>query len=328
MAVISVSITQSVDQIVSGIPRQVSITVNIPSTIFYTFNGTDPTVNSPIYVGTLILPTNSSQVILKIFATNGVDSSPIVVESYETNVLNNTRLPRSSTDAPAESSLPSLYPFGDGSIQPNTHFFNPGDAGTTVNNPALPSASTGFDSSGNPGGFTNKPFDLQNYDVLYSETDDQHKTGRGVGNLPAQVTIQVQPPPPTESEVGSALFDPRAFVIFHDVAAEDPNDPPLINKQFFSLENPDKIRDGNNYYNQGLNAPTTTGSFLRSHYNPRDHTITYYYYDSIANKWIISKTPYTPTNPTQGQLYNISLSREKGAGFVFTWQPGARRVLF
>lgn len=328
MAVISVSITESEEQVVSGIPKAISISTNVPSTIFYTLDGTDPNLFSTIYTGTLFLPYDALTVTLKVLATNGVDYSLIVTETYETNILNNARLPHASTDAEGESALPGLYPFGTNPIQPNTTYLSPGDSGITVNNPDLASTPTGFDGDGYGTGYTNNPYTIENYSIVYSTRNAQGETKPGVGNLPGKTTVISEPAIPEYTSQFTNTFDPRAFVIFQDFEKENPDDPPNINRQFFTLEDPNKARDGNNYYTSGLDAPPVNGTFLRSHYNPRDNTITYYYLDTWTNKWIISKTPYQPTGPYNGNLSGIALSKEKGAGFVFEWQTFRRRVLF
>jgi len=327
MAVINLTITESAEQVIAGIPKSVTITSNIPSSIFYTLDGSTPTLFSNIYTGPVLLPINQLSVILSIMATNGVDSSPVIVDEYTTNILGNTRLAHSATDSPAGSNIPGLYPFGTPPAQPIGNFLNPGDAGTNVNDPALPTQSTGFDGDGYPNAFTNKPYTSENYDIVYTT---RNATGESiVGNLPAQVKIENQPPAPEESTQFTNLFDPRAFVIFQDFSKEDPNGPIQINRQFFTLENPERARDGNAYYTSGLDAPPVSGSFLRSHYNPRDNTITYYYLDTWTNRWIISKTPYQPTGTFNGNLSNIATAGGgKGNKFTFEWLPFTRRILF
>lgn len=328
MGVISISFTESSDQIVSGIPKTIAISANVPSTIFYTLDGSTPTVNSKIYISTIFVPYNLTSVTLQAFATNGVDTSPIISSYYTTNMVDFARLPHSSTTAQIGADVGSLYPFGDNPVYPNVNFINPAESGLNAYDPALPSVSNAFDKDGYPAAYSNLPFNSQNYNVVYSEQNAIGESGRGIGNLPAEVRIQMKKPIPEESYHGSALFDPRAFVIFQDASTENPTDPPLINRQFFSLEDSDISRDGINYYNSGLDSPSTTGSFLKSYYNPRDNTITYYYYDSIANKWIISKSTYTPNGNYDGNLSGMAVSKQKGAGFVYEWITFARRVLF
>lgn len=330
MAVISVAVTVSEEQIVAGIPKTVSIATNISATIFYTLDGAVPTLFSTIYTGPIFLPTDKLSVTLKVLASNGTDTSPVVSDTFITNLASgtNARLAHSGTDAEAESNIPDLYPFGTNPIQPNANFISPAEVGITVDNPALPSIPSGFDGAGNPVGFTNQSYDLTNYSIKYSTTDKIGQPGHGVGNLPASVTVEREIAPPDTTQQSSNLFDPRAYVIFQDASTENPNDPPHINRMSFSLENPEKARDGNHFFTSGLDAPPTSGTFLRSHYNPRTNQVTYYYMDTWTNKWIISTAPYTPSGGGTSNLSGVVLSKQAGAGFVFEWLPFARRVLF
>lgn len=334
MSVISITITISDEQIVAGIPKNVSISTNIPAIIFYTLDGSIPTVNSTQYVGPIFLPVNQFIVILNIFATNGTDSSPIITETYQTDMVDsNLRFSRNDTNQPPGYNLQGLYPYGDNGIQPGALFGNPANVGVTVDNPAKPATPTGFDGQGNPTGFTNNPYNLQNYNIVYSTQNAEGETGPNIGNLPANTPLN--PPQPLPPSVGpeqtiqtfTSSFDPKAFVIFQDASTENPNDPPIINREHFSLENDERARDGNAYFNTGLDAPPTSGTFLRSHYNSRTNTITYYYLDTWTNKWIISTQPYVPGG-FDGNMSIAAVSPNAGAGFVFEWLSFTRRVLF
>lgn len=329
MPVININILESSAQIVSGIPKTVTLSTNVPSTIFYTLDGTEPSVSSAVYVSPIRLPIDKPSVTLSIFATNGVDVSPIIIENYTSDILNNTRLPHSAMDGYSGKGYRSNYPFGTGPDVIQGPYTSPGDAGYTVDNPDLPATPTTLNADGYPAAFTNLPYNIENYEIIYSTTNWLGETGPGIGTLPGKVEVEEPTPDPEETEQFTKLFNPKAYVIFQDFSKENPDDPPQINRQFFSSEDPNKVRDGNNYYNVGLDAPTTTGAFLRSHYNPRDNTITYYYYDSAASRWIISKTPYQPNGSWDGNLSGIKFSRrEKGANFVFEWVQHPRRILF
>jgi hypothetical protein len=238
-------------------------------------------------------------------------------------------LPQSATDARSGDIIPDLYPFGTPPTQPQGIFLSPADAGITVDNSSQTQISSGFDGNGNPVGFTNAPYNLENYSVKYSTTDAEGQPGLGIGNLPATAKIKPEAARPEESQQFSALFDPRAFVIFQDFSKENPNDPHTVNRMFFSLEDPERIRDGNNYFNSGIDSQVVTGSFLRAHHNPTDNTITYYYLDTHTNRWIISKDQYRPTGTFDGNMANMPSQRANGGvGRVYEWMNFTRRVLF
>lgn len=332
MGVISVTVELSIEQVVAGIPRTVSITTNVPALIFYTLDGSVPTLFSTMYTGPIFMPTNALSVTLNILATNGTDTSPIVTEMFITNMAEgtNARLAHSGTNAAASSTIEDFYPFGDNAPQPNQEFTNPADAGITVDNPDLPATATGFDGAGNPVGFTNEPYDITNYSIAYSTTNAEGETGPGIGTLPAKSTIQSVPPPPEQSNINSqSMFDPRAFVIFQDASTENPDDPPHINRMSYFLENPEVARDGNHFFSSGLDAPPVNGTFLRAHHNPRTNTITYYYLDTWTNKWIISTMPFQPNSFGAANMsQQIAGSMHPGSKYVFEWLPFTRRVLF
>jgi hypothetical protein len=328
MTVISVSIEESSEQIMSGIPKYLTITTNVTAVIFYTLDGTTPTLFSEIYTGPIYLPTDKLSVIFKVFANDGITSSSILTETYQTNIIGNTRLAHSGTDAQAGENLPGVYPFGTNPLQPTTTFTSSAEVGVTVLNPDLPSTSTGFDGSGNETGFTNEPYNIENYQINYSTRDAIGQSGLGIGTLPAKTTINPAVSDPEETNQFTATFNPRAFVIFQDFSKATPSDPAQINRQFFTLEDGEKARDGNAYYNSGLDAPPVSGSFLRSHYNPKDNTMNYYYLDTWTNKWIISKQQYVKTGSFDGNMSGVVNNRAKGSQYVFEWLSFTRRVLF
>lgn len=334
MTVISISITQSSTQIVSGIPQSVSIATNIPATIFYTLDGTTPTLFSTIYTGPITLPFNTLLVTLSILATDGVNFSPVVVEQYMTDMVDsNARLPHAPTTAQAGSVIPDSYPFGTPPFQPKQGFLNPANSGVTVNDPSLPTIPNGFDGNGNPALFTNQTYDTTNYQIRYENRDAEGNQGNGIGNIPGQV-ISLPPSDtgptssqgPEQTSQFTAMFDPRAMVIFQDFREQSPTDPPQINRQFFTLEDPERARDGTYYYNTGLDSSAPpSGTYIRASYNAQNNTITQYYRDSWSNKWIISTSPYQPNGPFTGDLSQAATAL---GGHVYEWLPFTRRVLF
>lgn len=329
MPVISISITESKEQIVSGIPRFVTITANIPSLIFYTIDGEIPTVNSQQYVGPITLPTSKPAVILSAFASNGICSSPIISETYQTNrVSSNVRFSHNDTDTAPDSKIQEAYPYGNNGVNPDVLFKNPADVGKTADNPQKTSIPTQFDGSGNVTGFTNNPYNSQNYDIIYSTQDAQGRENCFTGNMPAKaVTEQGSPIPEETYETFTGTFDPRALVIFQDASKENPNDPPSINREHIYLQNDETIKNGSMFYVCGWDSPPANGAFVRSFYNPRDNTITYYYFDSWACRWLISRQPYVPTGTYDGNLSG-AMAMSSSTNRVIYPPPFFRRTLF
>lgn len=325
MAVVSLTITESSTQLISGIPRDVSVSANIPSTIFYTLDETEPSISSNIYTSAIILPTDEGKVVLKLFATNGTDSSSIITREYSSNISNIRRAYSEVFGLDNPKNNESLFPFGDNAPNLNIRYGN--YAGEIVDAPDVPTILDGYDADGYAVGSTDKPID--EYKIIYSETDSEGQIGRGIGTLPSDVKVLPPEPeyPETQSSVTSKFFNAKAAVIYQD-SRETPFDPDIIqiNRQFFNLENPEVVRDGATLFNTGFDGQAPTGSFLRQHFNPRDNTITYYYRCSATNRWIISKEPFTPKIDLN--LFNIVFSpRDKGVGFIYKWVPFVGRKL-
>lgn len=337
MVVISVTVIASSEQIVSGIPKTISVSTNVPTTIFYTLDGTQPTLFSTIYTGPIFLPYAQFVVNLNIMATNGTDFSPVVSETYQTDMVDgNVRLPHSATTACPTGLTPDTYPFGTPPFQPQQEFLNPADSGVTVFNPALPATPTGFGADGYPTGYTNHPWNIQHYQIPYSTTNAEGQMGPGIGTIPARTYIPANEQAgasaggpaygPEQTEQFTTTFNPRALVIFQDFSKENPDDPPQINRQYFSLENQERARDGTYYFNSGSDgAPPPSGSFVKAHYNPRTNEMTHYYRDAWSNQWIISTAPFVPNGNFDG---NLSYMPVAWGGKVIEWIPFQRRVLF
>lgn len=325
MAVISITILEFGNQGMAGLPKTVSLSANLPATIFYTLDGTAPTTNSSVYVGPIAMPTAPSTIVINIYATNGTDSSAIITKTYGADISKN-RLPHASVTGIQNG--PNLGMFGSGNPGTSFNYNNPANSGITQNAAGSTVIASGnFDSNGNPIGGTDLP--LEQYSQIYSTTDSIGQKGKGIGNLPGNVNIlpkQDQYGPESQNK-SDRLFNPRALVTYQDSALEKPDDPVQINREFMSLENQEVVRDGALLFSTALDSPTVTGGFLRSYVNPRDNTITYYYFDSSVGRWLISKQPFPQTTPVDN-LSGMVFGREKCIGKVYAWRLFARRSLF
>lgn len=333
MGVISITITASSTETIPGIPDTITLSTSEPATIFYTLDGTSPTNGyaSPVYVAPILMPQYLLTVVLNIFATNGVDSSAIITQTYtadESEIITRVgdRVPHATVQFPCGENSPpnNLFPYGGPFPVSPVGYGNAGDPDKTVYNPALPATAEGFDAVGNAAGFVNNP-DIQfQFDQIYSTTDYDGVVFPGVGNLPATTDVigKMSPVEYTQEESFGydKIFNPRALVVYLDTTTNDPSNPVVIMREHFALEDPEIVRDGNLLFNAGLDAPSTTGSYLRSYINPNKGTITHYYYDNSVSRWIISTAPYTPTNPNAGDLSGMLPGRDTGGvGRVYNW---------
>jgi hypothetical protein len=328
MAIITISIIESPLQLLAGIPSNITLETNIPATIFYTLDGSEPSIASRVAVGPIPLPTDVAYVVVRATAENGVDTSGTITQEYFTNVVP-ARHPHDTVVLDSETCNQSTYPFGSpssGTLIPQ-RFGNTG--GVIYDDGQPPRAANAYGGADGYGDYYNPP--LSQYQFKFSETNEIGEMGRGIGTMPGRV-ISVKPRNNNEqtqsTNAASALFDPRALVIFQD-SRDGQFDPdiPRINRPYFDLEDQTKARDGTLLTN--TDAITPQGGFLKAHYNPTDNSLTYYYYDNRVSRWIISKEPFHPSqNPTANMSGMVTRSgREQGAGMVFKWIPFKYRRL-
>jgi hypothetical protein len=324
MALITITITDSDDEIISGIPEYIDISTDIPSTIFYTLDGSTPNSSSSVYVNVLYLPTDMGDITLKVFATNGVDASSILTALYGPNISGVRRQYDTVTNVLDLTNVKyDSFPYSDiGPRLPSQY----GDTGLAiVDLPGTPGYSIGFDGTGTgtSAGETDLPPEQLFHDSIFSETNEYGETGHGIGTLPIVTDDPiVHPEDQEEAFVSSrALFDARARVIYQDNTKPNPrSDIKNINRPHFSLENP-LDRDGSRYMNYDANS--ITGSFVRAELDEIKGTMTFYYYDNIALRWIISTEPYDYHDCPTRNLSRIIFpsSRNPGMRSVFQWIP-------
>lgn len=336
MAVISITITPSLQTVLPDLPALITISTNISAIIFYTLDGRTPNTNSPVYTAPIVMPELLS-VTLSVIATNGTDTSDVIVQTYTADAskiatMVGDRLPHAPViELGCNDGNNSLFPFGQRSPNPDVEYGNVGSAGTTVYNQNLPATSQGYDADGYAAVFTNQPPSFYQFNQIYSTTNYEGAILPGTGNLPAAVEIIGSQYPreysPETSSTASKLFDPRALVIYQDTTTEDPTNPAIIMRQNFNLENPEIVRDGNLLHNTALDQETTTGVFVRRDYNPRTNMVTNSYYDNTVGRWIFSKSPYQPTTPGLNNLSRMVFGRGAAGNRVYSWKWNYYRTL-
>jgi hypothetical protein len=323
MAVISLTVIPSTLQRISGIPDTVSIVSNIPSMIFYTIDGTTPTLESNVYTTPITLPTDQPNANLQAFATDGTDTSSVLNIVYAPNI-SNARLPR-AVSTPINQPIYSTP--GVRGDTPKYTYSQP--ASFTID--AFNVVDTYFDGYGaNPGIYPVISLDAEppSKTIKHSESDAQGRRGPGIGTLP-KTSVLYLPPPPDQTNANLPTYNPKAMVIYHDGRDPDSNRHEIF-RPFFDTENWDNSMNGSKYgttcSKEGDSLPT--GTFMKSHYNPRDNTITFYYRDSRTNRWIISKEEFKASSQVSSQrnMSNMTnyISPNSGHGRVYRWMLYSR----
>ena len=318
MVVITLSAVPSTMQLVSGIPQNVTLVVNVAAIIFYTVDGTEPTTSSSVYTGPIVLSTQGSAVRLQAFATDGTSTSSTLDITYRTDVMN-SRYPQSKfTFAEPFGVDAGLAGYSGTRHSPNGTFERIND--NSYDLASLP--YTYFDGYDADGYFPKTDYneEIPIYSLKYSE---ENVYGQSVGMLPSSAKIIYMPPPPEADNAWNPVFNPKAQVLFVD--SREPSDVLTILKPFYF--DADVGQDYGSFLYSSYNSEgnfLTTGTFLKSHYNPKDNTLTFYYRDSLTNRWIISVEPVTRTGYLAEDSAGINGARKvgfSGGGVIFKWIP-------
>jgi hypothetical protein len=99
---IVLTVTESVNELISGFPEYIIFETSQPATVFYTLDGTAPGISSLIAVDKVYLPTGGGTLVVKAKAVAGLLESDILELEYKTtnSTINgeNIRLELSKTN--------------------------------------------------------------------------------------------------------------------------------------------------------------------------------------------------------------------------------------
>lgn len=318
MPEIIITITESEIESIAGFPKHIELETNIPASIFYTLDGTNPTEDSDIYFEPIVLPTNVSTITYKFFATNGSDVSQIVERTYQNSFIN-IKLKQSKITNYSNLLNNNLAPFGD-NFNKVAPILN-GTSGQIVDDSSVPNFLDGYDANEDFVGSVDEGLQ-DTLQFVYSETDDHGIRGRGIGTASTSSFIRQSNDVPAQSSFNSRFFNPKAKVIFQSSDDVENQDINTINHKAFALYDPRK--NIASFFAGGTSSLQSPGTMLRQHFNPKDQTLNYYYFDSKSLRWIISKEKYH--HKTNNNYSNIILSSRShtGGAFIFKWYPFLR----
>ena len=286
MAIITLTFTGSEEEIVSGVPRTMTITSNAPSTIYFTVDGATPTIDSPIYISTFSFPTGMNSVILSAFGVDSLDiSGPILTQTYATD---------------SSGITVSRHVNLEGIIIDRT------GVGLDIED--------GFGADGDAVRLLDIP--LVDLEIVYEAAG---YSGIGEGT---QTEVNIPDPESTPypfdndfqlvstPEIGE-LFNPYARTILIDDRKD--NDLRIIPRPYGSLHNIYREFGGKRLLSAADDAAYVSGGFVRRFYNAKNGVMTGYYYDHNENRHIknIQSLPDNIPNTTSSAVF--------GQPLVFRW---------
>jgi len=278
----------------AGIPNFITISPSDPATIYYTIDGSEPTIsNSYIYVTPIpILDEMLDIVTVKTFAiTSDGDVSECFVKSYiETSGIPFDERPgdRGNTRGIVINTLPDVVP---------------------------PDVVKAFDSEGVDSVFQSES-DLD-YEILLSP--DEVIT---VVSTPTRSTLRARDDWES-TNVNSADFNPRARVIYLD--SEDPdNQINILMRPYGSMRDSTKVDLGSEMFEHDTYV---SGGYMRTMYSHTTGRVASYYFDSNSLQYVIVERDLRP-GEYQLNLSTAPRSRSSSVGKVFGWIWPGRGNMF
>ncbi len=284
---INITIKKSQIELISGIPEYIIFETDVPSTVFYTLDGTVPDADSMVADGRVYLPTNQGTITLTAVALTEDDNSEIFTEKFSTNMQ----------------------------ISKTQHTGYEGIQILPVN--TTPVTSLGYTETGSLG--QQSAILLEDIDIVGSKTDytgmpilDEKNgaTSKSFINL-AKDKSRYLIPDKSSPNNNNVFFDPKAKYIEIDgtsAAALESQVVKIVNRQYGNF---DPVSKG---YNEAKKQSENviTGNLVRSIYDPSTGLYVSFYYESKDSRWIVSK------QKTDKKILKINFNSEKNR-FVFRW---------
>jgi len=258
---INLTIKEGSHELLDGFPETISFETDVPSTVYYTLDGTDPTADSLIAVGKIFLPTLKGSLTVRAIAMSGDDESEIIEAEYE-----NSSTKMDGRRLIGDEGI-AVIRFGDDLVD-----------------------SLAFDSDG--GKAQGLSGDKEDFDIKGSRTSSRGeaysagKTSRDFINF--SLKDKVTKRDSISSPNNNPNFDPTAKFIVIDGSTEEAKDNQvvkIVNRPY------NTFGTTTNFYKErlGQKEPIITGNFVRSFYNGKTGKYVSYYWESLESRWIRSE---------------------------------------
>lgn len=299
MAIITISLKSLGPYFISGIPRQIELSTNVPSLIFYTLDDSEPSLSSLVYLDPIDLPTENT-VRVRVLAISGSDTGILDV-----------------TFGPDNSKL--FYPrrniTGSLGIAIDAYGVEPVVIdGYGVND---------YNIVDNP--VRRSDYPLEDLEIRYSTTGpDGYGPGTMItlGAYPAEFwqdnAVSEEASSPNHMNV---FFNPRSlYIVIDGRDGYDDESVYPINRPWGGTLNPVKYLQGKQFFDP---APFVSGGFVRSFINYNTGVIILYYYDNVETRWIKSIQSFdTSTVPRR-----IGDRTQTGGPLVVPWIYNRRSMI-
>jgi hypothetical protein len=303
MAVLTITAVGLGPQLMAGIPQLVELETNLPATIYFTLDGSEPTVTSPVYTQVIQLPT-MMHVHLRALAISGPDSGTLNITF---------------------AALPIVHP---------TRRFEGYGAGIVVDAYGVPEVvidGYGPDEQRPVGDFeypVNVPvrgsdIPLINLETKYSRTGFD---GEGPGTLISvgfpqdlgqrESAVDAKASSPNHNNV---YFNPRSlFIVIDGRDGYQDQSVFIINRPFGGTMDEVKYLGGKTLYQE---SPYISGGLVRQFYNYEKGIGVFYYFDHNECRWIKSIQKMEEKLPP-----NVGM-RRGGNPLVFSWIHNKRSMI-
>lgn len=301
MAVITVTAEGLGPELIAGIPLLVSLTTNLPATVYFTLDGSEPSTASAIYVQPIPMPTDRNSVRLRALAVSGLDRGTLDL-TYAVD--------------PGITAPPWRFPYDGAGVVVDAYGvpevvvdgYGPGDdlvldvpvrgSDEPLKDLELQYSVAGFDGIG-PGTLISIGF------------PDPNVIARKRG------AVDPEPSSPNNDNV---YFNPRSLYVTID-GRDGYQDQSvfIVNRPWAGTVNPETYLGGKQFYQP---APYISGGRVRSFYNWDKGIMVTYYFDMNELRWVKSiQSLDTDRHPLTGRRPST------GPPMVFQWVYNKRSTI-
>jgi len=251
--------TASTKEVSSGIPETITITSDVPATIYYTIDGSTPDLSSAVYTDPIAFLTDINSAVLSALGVDSLDVEGAILT--QTFAPDTTRVTKSR---------------------------NVGMEGVVLDRANMgPDIPYRYDSEGSVGTFLD--IDPAELDIIRKEKGyDGIQPGTaltvGIPTAQEEPKFNLDAFIPFSTTEKAQFFHPNAKVVLIDNRKD--NEVQVTLRGYGSLSDPYKEFGGKRIRESAADATHITGGFVRRFYDAANNIMVSYYYDNMDNKYV------------------------------------------